>query len=132
MMETDLKKVLKTEFSEDFVQKMKNRMLTSFYKYGPVAEGYPENVDAIASLKVRLEKYEETGNTEFLCDVGNFAMIEFMLPRHPKAHFKATDAKESPGRVGGEFESPSQSTNARLRGETVAAKIHLTNREGGR
>lgn len=122
-METDLEKVLKTEFSENFVQKMRNRMIASYYKYGPVAKGYPENVDAIASLKVRLEKYEETGNTEYLCDVGNFAMIEFMLPRHPKAHFKAEDSDASPGRVGGEFETPSQSTNARLRGETIAAKI---------
>lgn len=123
MEKTDLEKILKTEFSEGFVQKMRNRMIASFCKYGPVAEGYPENVDAIASLKVRLEKYEETGNTEYLCDVGNFAMIEFMLPRHPKAHFKAEDSGASPGRVGGEFETPSQSTNARLRGETIASKI---------
>ena len=95
-------------------------MIVSFCKYGPIAEGYQDNVDAIASLKVRLEKYEETGNTEFLTDVGNFAMIEVMLPRHPEAYFRATDSDESPGRVGGEFKSPSQATNARLKGETIA------------
>ena len=122
-MSNFIEETLNTEFSEDFVQKMRNRMITSFCKYGPILEGYPDNVDAIKSLAVRLEKYGETGNIEFLVDVGNFAMIEFMLPRHPKAHFKATDSKDSPGRVGGEFETPSHATNKRLKGETVVASI---------
>jgi hypothetical protein len=87
-----------TEFSERFAQGMADRMSVSYCKYGPVAEAYPSRVDAIASLKQRLEKYERDGNTEWLMDVANFAMIEFMHPRHPKAHFRATDSKESPGR----------------------------------
>jgi len=73
-------------------------MAVSFCKYGPVAEAYPAKVDAIASLKQRLERYEETGNTEWLMDVSNFAMIEWMHPRHRAAHFRATDSDESPGR----------------------------------
>ena len=87
-----------SEFSAAFVQGMADRMAVSYCKYGEVADAYPQRVDAVASLKKRLERYEETGNTEWLMDVGNFAMIEFMQPRHPKAHFKATDSKESPGR----------------------------------
>lgn len=63
--------ILKTEFSEQFVQLMKNRMIVSYHKYGPLVEGYPSKVDAIASLKKRLEKYEETGNSEWLVDVAN-------------------------------------------------------------
>ena len=118
----DIKEILGTEFSEDFVQKMKNRMVVSFCKYGSIAEGYPKNVNAIESLKVRLEKYEETGNTEFLCDVANFAMIEFMLPRHEKAHFKPTDSNESPGRVGTVNPWTTQDTNERLNGERWAKK----------
>lgn len=88
-----------SEFCEKFVQGMANRMGMSFFKYGLAAKAYPEKVDAIASLKIRLAKYEETGNTEYLLDVGNFAMIEYMLPRHPKAHFKAEDSAQSPGRA---------------------------------
>lgn len=87
-----------SEFSSEFAQGMYDRMAVSYSKYGAVAEAYPSRVDAIASLKKRLEKYEQTGNTEWLMDVGNFAMIEFMHPRHPEAHFRATDSKESPGR----------------------------------
>lgn len=88
-----------TEFSEPFVQGMRDRMAVSYHKYGPVADAYPEKVDAIASLKLRIARYEETGNTEFLMDCGNFCMIEFMRPKHPHAHYKPTDSRESPGRV---------------------------------
>lgn len=91
--------VLATEFSDEFVHKMQNAMCVSFYKYGALAEAYPSKLDAVASLKLRLDKYAETGNTEYLVDAANFAMIEFMRPRHPKAHYKATDADGSPGRV---------------------------------
>ncbi len=89
----------KTEVSEDFIQGMRNRMEVSFHKYGPVADAYPHKVDALASLGVRLQKYAETGNTEWLMDVANFAMIEYMHPRHPAAHFQGTDDDASPGRV---------------------------------
>ncbi len=92
--------ILKKDFSEDFVQKMKNRILVSHYKYGWVEDTYPELADAIACLEQRLEMFKKTGNTEHLVDVANFAMIEFMLPRHPKAHFAATGSETSPGLVG--------------------------------
>jgi hypothetical protein len=87
-----------SEFSAQFAQGMADRMAVSYCKYGRVAEAYPSRVDAIASLRARLEKYERTGNTEWLMDVANFAMIEFMRPRHKDAHFRPTDSKESPGR----------------------------------
>lgn len=92
------KSVPSSEFCQKFIQGMADRMGVSFHKYGKVADAYPEKVDAIASLKRRLEKYERDGNTEWLMDVSNFAMIEFMHPRHKDAHFEATDSKASPGR----------------------------------
>lgn len=95
--------ILKTDFSEDFVQKMKNRIVVSHYKYGWIRESYPEISDAIASLEERLDLYKKTGNLEHLVDVANFAMIEFMRPRHGNAHFEATDSDKSPGLVGGSY-----------------------------
>ncbi len=87
-----------TEFSQKFVQGMANRTVVSYFKYGAVPDAVGK-VDFIASLYKRLGMYAETGNTEWLMDVGNFAMFEFMHPGHPQAHFKATDADESPGRL---------------------------------
>jgi hypothetical protein len=88
-----------SEFSKQFLQGMLDRMAVSYHKYGPVAEGYPERVDALESLRLRLEQYVETKNTEFLIDVANFCMIEFMHPRLPDAYFEPTDSNASPGRI---------------------------------
>lgn len=82
------------EMSAQFLNGMANRMAVSFHKYGPVADA--TTIDCIASLHQRLVKYAETGNTEWLMDVANFAMMEFM--RHPDA-FRGTDSDESPGRT---------------------------------
>ncbi|MEN6312791.1 MAG: hypothetical protein ABFD25_00930 [Clostridiaceae bacterium] len=88
--------ILQTEYSEHFDMLRKNRMVVSFHKYGPVKINYGEKlVSAINNLEKRLELYKQTGNTEYLCDIANFAMIEFMHPQHPDAHFN--DMSESPG-----------------------------------
>ena len=102
-------KVPGTEFSIFFVQAMANRMGVSFFKYGPVPEAYPAKVDAIATLKEKIKLYEEggvvkgkeiaPGNTEYLIDAANYAMIEFMYPRNPNAFFKSTDSDGSTGRT---------------------------------
>jgi len=95
---TDRADIERTEVSEQFIQGMRDRMVVSYYKYGPLEQAYPENVDAVGSLTERLRRYAADGNTEWLMDVANFAMIEFMRPRHPQAHFKGTDDDASPGR----------------------------------
>lgn len=83
-----------SEFSQKFVQGMANRMAVSFHKYGYAADA--TTIDCLASLEQRIEKYRATGNTEWLMDAANFAMMEF--ERHPEA-FVATDSDQSPGRV---------------------------------
>jgi hypothetical protein len=93
----DIIKKLKTQYSNRFWEGMKARMEMSYFKYGDVEDA--KNTDAIASLYQRLDKYKETGNTEFLMDAANFAMIEFMFPKNSLAHFKATDSDQSPGRT---------------------------------
>jgi hypothetical protein len=101
-----------SEFDPTFAQGMVDRMAMSYAKYGAVADAYPSRVDAIASLRLRLDKYETSGNTELLMDVANFAMIEFMRPRHPEARFDPTDSNKSPGRKWvGEID-PSQRHNS--------------------
>lgn len=88
-----------SEINVEFLIGMCARMSTSFEKYGSIRDGFPDKINAIESLKLRLTRYEQTGNIEYLMDIGNFAMIEATLPRHPEAHFKAEDSHASPGRV---------------------------------
>lgn len=75
---------------------------TQSIKYdGSVADNFGKGfVQAIPTLEKCLDKYKETGNTEYLCDLANYAMFEFMYPQHPKGHFRATDSRESAGIVG--------------------------------
>lgn len=87
------------EFSRQFIQGMLDRMAVSYYKYGKVADAYPHSFSAMPSLIQRLSEYDRTGNTEFLIDAANFAMIEFMAPSLPGAHYSPTDDDGSPGRT---------------------------------
>jgi hypothetical protein len=91
--------VPKTEFSRAFIQRMIDRMCFSFFKYGKVEDAYPHKLNAIETLKLALKAYEEDGNVERMVDAANYAMIEFMRPKHPKAHWKATDSSSSFGRA---------------------------------
>lgn len=78
---------------------MLDRMSVSYAKYGKVSDAYPNDVNALDSMKRRIEKYSYDGNTEWLIDAANFLMIEFMYPSHENAHYKPTSNEESPGRV---------------------------------
>ena len=85
-----------TEVSVEFLRGMAARMCMSFEKYGAVRDF---KGDKIASALKRIEKYQDTGNTEYLMDAANFCMMEYMYPRHTQAHFKAEDSVASPGRA---------------------------------
>lgn len=92
---------LSKEYSEHFDELRKNRVQTSYYKYGSAKKNFSTgNVNALETMKLCVEKYKETGNTEFLVDAGNYLMFEFMYPQHEKAHFRATDSSDSAGIVG--------------------------------
>ena len=89
------------EYSDKFDELRKNRVATSFYKYGPAKDNYSTgNVKSIPTMELCLNKYKETGNLDYLLDACNYAMFEFMYPQHPKAYFCATDSHESAGIVG--------------------------------
>lgn len=93
--------ILKRDFSESFVDKMKNSIEMSYYKYGNANKTYPELAQAYKCIKERLEAYEKSHNTEFLVDVANFAMLEYMYPSFEDAHYIPTDSDKSPGLAGG-------------------------------
>ena len=88
--------ILKRAFSEEFVEGMRVRMVTGVFKYGFPDETV-KRVDRWETIKARWQKYVETGNTEYMMDIANFVMVEFMFPKHQKAHFTPTDSDGSPG-----------------------------------
>lgn len=92
---------MKKEYSDRFDTLRKNRVEVSFHKYGPAKINFGDKlVDTIKSHDLCIEKYKETGNTEYLLDAANYLMFEFMYPQKEGAYFKATDSSESAGTSG--------------------------------
>jgi len=93
--------ILKRDFSDVFINKMKNAIHMSHFKYGWANKTYPELAQAYKCIKQRLELYEQTHNTEYLVDVANFAMLEFLYPSFENAEYSPTDSDKSPGLADG-------------------------------
>lgn len=92
--------ILKTDYSEEFDKKRKLLIQQSYFKYGKASRNFATgNVDAIGSLEKCLSKFKETGNTEYLCDIANYAMFRFMFPQKGE-YFMHTDSDGSAGIVG--------------------------------
>ena len=89
--------ILRRDYSDEFDSLRKNSIIQSHYKYGWMSESYPELADAFGSLEKRVALYKETGNADWLVDIANFAMIEYMHPAHKDFHFRRTASNESPG-----------------------------------
>lgn len=92
---------LSKEYSDKVDELRKNRVKTSFYKYGSAAVNFGRGyVDALKTMQLCVDKYKETQNKEYLLDAMNYLMFEFMYPQEPGAYFKATCSEESAGIAG--------------------------------
>ena len=93
--------ILQRSFSTGFINKMQNAIEMSHYKYGWASKTYPELAQAYKCIRERLDLYEKTHNKDYLVDVANFAMLEFMFPAFRDAAYHPTDSDGSPGLAGG-------------------------------
>lgn len=93
--------ILKRDFSEEFIIKMRNAIELSHYKYGWMCDTYPELAQAYKCIQERLDLYLKTHNTEYLVDIANFAMIEYRFPSFKDSKYIPTDSDTSPGLAGG-------------------------------
>ena len=93
--------ILKKDFSEAFITKMKNSIEMSYYKYGNASKTYPELAQAYKCIQERLDLYIKTKNKDYLIDIANFAMLEFMFPSFKDARYEPGDSDKSPGLAGG-------------------------------
>lgn len=83
----------KGRISPPFIQMMLNRMCFGWFRYErqPYIGNSLRHRQGVNRIKEKLKAYERTGNQEFLADIANYAMIEFMSPSHPKAHLESAD-----------------------------------------
>lgn len=81
---------------ERLVRLANNRCVVGFYRYELPRFGRATKVDGRewdlpGRMIEKLQRYQQTGNTELLVDVFNYVRWEFARPGHPDAHFKAED-----------------------------------------
>lgn len=84
----------RTEWSPQFEQLMRNRLIMGALRYGLLHAPGKKQYDRVASMTRRLSKYQESGNMEFLVDVANLCLLEFEECSHPTKHFRSHDDGE--------------------------------------
>lgn len=93
--------ILSRDFSDEFVVKMKNAIEMSHHKYGWASKTYPELAQAVKCIQDRVDAYNKTHNKDYLVDIANFAMLEYMYPMYSDAHYTPGDSDKSVGLGGG-------------------------------
>lgn len=75
----------RTEWSEEFEQAMRVRLIVGAFRYGRLQHGGPRAesrgkpaYDRIGSIVRRIEMYRKTKNKEALVDIANLCLCEFV------------------------------------------------------
>lgn len=81
-----------TEWSPLFEKYMRDRLLVGSFHYGLMHDRERPHMDYVGSMRKRAKLYWKTGNQEYLVDVANFALLEFVRKNcHPNPYFSAID-----------------------------------------
>lgn len=83
-----------TEWSDNFENLMRNRLVIGAMRYGRIGAKNKPDYDRIESMIKRLSNFKRTGNKEYLVDVANLCLLEFVECKHPNQHFHAIDDGE--------------------------------------
>jgi hypothetical protein len=89
--ESKLDQLRRTEWSPEFEQLMRNRLITGCWRYGPFRKQNRTTQQIVQSIIYRTVEYAHDGNLEHLVDVANLAMKEYVTGNHPNRHFRALD-----------------------------------------
>ncbi len=87
----NLKDLRKSEWSIEFENLMRNRLIFGAYRYGRLAAPGKPQFDRCEYIERKVAQYRETGNTECLVDIANLALVEFVEGNHPQKHFASLD-----------------------------------------
>lgn len=86
--------LLQTEWSREFEQRMRDRLVMGALRYGQMGDPDKPTYDRISSVIRRLQAYRATGNLEHLVDAACLLLLEFVEGVHPLRHWGASDDGE--------------------------------------
>lgn len=70
----------------DFAQKMANRLIVGFLRYGPPRK----EQNYMTRLIMETKAYKRTGNAEHLYNIANYCLLETITPENKKFCFDPT------------------------------------------
>jgi len=83
--------ILNEEMDWQFLAEMGYGMIMGYFRYGPAEASKLQN---LSEARKRLDRYEKTGNQEYLRDAANFIMQERRRPSIEGVHFTPVDDGE--------------------------------------
>ena len=85
------KSLWKSEWSEDFENLQRHRLVQGFFRYGGLNAHGKKSWDRVSDIIKRAKLYSETHNLEYLVDIANLCMLEFEEGKHSDRHFSSQD-----------------------------------------
>jgi len=85
-----LEKLFKVQWSEEFEKLMRNRLAMGGVRYGLFIDDR-QPFDHLSSIPKRLQRFKDTGNGEYLVDIANLCMAEFIDRNHTNFHMNSID-----------------------------------------
>lgn len=79
-------KLLNEKSFLDFVQKMANRIMQGYCRYGNPSK----DKKYFTRLLLEAKEYKKTGNAEHLINIANYAHLECFAPENKEFHFDNT------------------------------------------
>lgn len=93
--------ILQNKWSARFEKLMRTYFLMGALRYETPTiarrggfKGRPWKIET-NDIILRIRKFQQTGNTEFLVDVANLCMVCFETTDHPHKHFTGTDRQDT-------------------------------------
>lgn len=80
-----------TEWDSKFEHLMHSRLIMGAIRYGLINAPNKPKYDRCASIRKRLQLFEESGNAEYLVDIANMALLMFAEKQHSNFHFSSVD-----------------------------------------
>jgi hypothetical protein len=80
----------RTEWSYEFEQLMRNRMVMGALRFDRIGHG---DRDYVQLAEQAMSRYNKTDNAEFLVDAANYCLLEFVNDSNPRKHFTPVDRK---------------------------------------
>ncbi len=84
----DMEEVRRSQWSDRFAELMHNRLVMGLFRYGPLGGSGLSIEQRMEDARMRLRKFEETGNKEYLVDAANACLCTFV---ENEGHFRAVD-----------------------------------------